>query len=86
MAVHQASITREVKLVAIGNSKGIRLPKELLDKYGWSDRLVLEELEEGIVLRGDETPRLSWEETYRAMAAESEDWSDFDVAVGDGVD
>ena len=47
MASHQASNTREVKLIAIGNSRGIRLPKELLDKYGWGERLVLEELEEG---------------------------------------
>ena len=35
---------------------------------------------------GNETFHLSWEETYRAMADESEDWSDFDIAVGDGVD
>ena len=35
---------------------------------------------------GNEASHLSWEETYRAMAAESEDRSDFDVAVGDGVD
>ena len=34
----------------------------------------------------EETRQLSWEETYRAMAAESEDWSEFDVTVGDGVD
>ena len=82
----QSPGTREVKLVAIGNSKGIRLPKALLEKYGWSDRLTLEELEESVVLRGKETHNLSWEETYRAMAAESEDWSDFDVAIADGVD
>ena len=86
MALHQPSGAREVKLIAIGNSRGIRLPKELLDKYGWGDRLVLEELEEGIVLRGNEMSHLSWEETYRAMAAESEDWSDLDIAMGDGVD
>ena len=29
--------TRKVKLIAVGNSKGIRLPKALLRKYGWSD-------------------------------------------------
>ena len=84
--MNQSPGTREVKLVAIGNSKGIRLPKALLEKYGWSDRLMLEELEESVVLRGKETHNLSWEETYRAMAAESEDWSDFDVAIADGVD
>ena len=82
----QSPYMREVKLIPIGNSKGIRLPKALLDKYGWNDRLMLEELEESVVLRGKETHNLSWEETYRAMAAESEDWSDFDAAIADGVD
>ena len=77
--------TREVKLVPIGNSKGIRLPKALLDKYGWNDRLMLEEMEESVVLRGKETHSLSWEDTYRAMAAESEDWSDFDTTLADGL-
>lgn len=77
---------REVKLVPIGNSGGIRFSKALLDKYGWSDYLTLEEMEEGVVLRGGETHKLSWEETYRAMAAESEDWGDFDVAIAYSVD
>ena len=82
----QAPYTREVKLIPIGNSRGIRLPKTLLDKYGWSDRLLLEEMEESVVLRGEKTRHLSWEETYRAMAAGSEDWSDLDVTIADGLD
>ncbi|MXX77567.1 MAG: AbrB/MazE/SpoVT family DNA-binding domain-containing protein, partial [Gemmatimonadales bacterium] len=28
----------------------------------------------------------SWEDTYRAMAAEAEDWSDFDATLADGLD
>ena len=38
--------------------------------------------------RGEQiqTNELSWEETYRAMAAEKEDWNDFDTTVGDGLD
>lgn len=84
--MNKPTCIREVKLIPIGNSRGIRLPKALLDKYGWSDRLTLEEVDEGVVLRGKETHNLSWEETSRAMAKESEDWSDFDVATADGVD
>ncbi len=84
--MNKSSRIREVKLIPIGNSRGIRLPKKLLDKYGWSDRLTLEEMEDSIILRGKETHYLSWEETYSAMAEESEDWSDFDVAIADGVD
>ena len=83
--MNKSSRIREVKLIPIGNSRGIRLPKTLLDKYGWSDRLTLEEMEEGVVLRGKETHNLSWEETYRAMAEESEDWSDFDAVTADGI-
>ncbi len=84
--MNKSSRIREIKLIPIGNSRGIRLPKALLDKYGWSDRLTLEETEESVVLRGKEAHKLSWEETYRAMAAESEDWSDFDVTKADGLD
>ena len=78
--------TRDIKLIDIGNSKGIRLPKILLQKYGWGDFLVLEETEEGIFLYSNEKNKLSWQETYRAMAADREDWSDLDTTVADGLD
>jgi len=35
--------TRDVKLVLIGNSQGVRITKSLLQKYGFSHSLVLEE-------------------------------------------
>lgn len=82
--------TRDVKLIPIGTSKGICLPGSLLEKYRWGDSLVLEEREDGILLYGElygeEKPQLSWKETYRAMAAEGEDWDDLDVTVADGLD
>jgi hypothetical protein len=31
-------------------------------------------------------PKLSWEETAKAMAAAGEDWSEWDSVVGDGID
>ena len=79
-------VTRKVKLVAIGNSSGIRLPKVLLRKYGWSKSLILEESDNGIILHGNAERRQSWEDTYRAMAADREDWSDFNVTLADGLD
>ena len=82
----KATAIRDVKLIAIGNSRGIRLPKGLLQKYGWRDSLVLEETEDGILLYSKEQKKLSWGDTYRAMAADNEDWSDLDVAVADGLD
>ena len=76
---------RELKLIEIGNSRGIRLPKTMLQKYGWSGSVVLEETEEGVFLRGGAAHKLSWDDTYRAMAAEGEDWSDLDPTVTDGL-
>lgn len=82
--------TRDAKLIPIGTSKGICLPGSLLEKYRWGDSLVLEEREDGILLYGElygeEKPQLSWKETYRAMAAEGEDWDGLDVTVADGLD
>ena len=77
---------RAVKLIAIGNSKGIRLPKALIQKYGWSDSLVLEETGDGIFLHGPKKNKLSWRDTYRAMAEADEDWRDLDETLADGLD
>ena len=82
----ESSAVREVKLVAIGNSKGIRLPKSLIRQYGWSGLIVMEEAEDGVFLRARDRGKLSWKDTYRAMAAAEEDWSDFDIAAADGID
>jgi len=76
----------ELKVVPIGNSRGVRLPKAVLDKYAIKDAVVLEEREDGLLLRRKNDKRLSWEETFRATAREREDWSDLDAAVADGLD
>ncbi|MBA2591497.1 MAG: AbrB/MazE/SpoVT family DNA-binding domain-containing protein [Pseudomonadota bacterium] len=56
---------RDLKVVSIGNSRGVRLPTAVLNKYAITDTVVLEEREEGILLRSRRDERLSWEETYR---------------------
>ena len=77
---------RDAKLVPIGNSKGVRLPKSLLQKYGIKDSLLIEETERGLLLRGKQENKLSWEETYKAMAHEKDDWSDLDALLLDGLE
>jgi antitoxin MazE len=77
---------REVKVVAIGNSRGVRLPKAVLARYAIGDAVLLEEREEGLLLRSKADGRLSWEDTYRDMARAREDWSDLDATLGDGLD
>lgn len=77
----------DAKLINIGNSKGIRLPKKLIERYHLKEKLTLEELDEGILIKADEPQdKLSWEDTFKEMAQEKEDWSDFDILSSDGVE
>ncbi len=78
--------TLDVRLIAIGNSKGIRIPKAIIEKYGFQNRLCMEETERGILLRQKDEYKLSWEETFKAMAGEKESWEDFDDALLDGLE
>jgi antitoxin component of MazEF toxin-antitoxin module len=77
-----------LKVSRIGNSRGIRLPAEMLRKYRITDAVVAEEKSNEIVLRAKRPGRqkLSWEETAKAMAAAKEDWSEWDATAGDGID
>ncbi len=77
---------RDVKLVPIGNSKGVRIPKALLQKYGLKNSLLIEETDRGLLLRNKEESKLSWEDTYKAMANEKEHWDDFDTTLLDGLE
>jgi antitoxin MazE len=84
--MEKAARTRDVKLVPIGNSKGVRIPKPLLQKYGLDNSLLLEETDRGLLLRKKEGNKLSWEDTYKAMADEKEYWNDFDTTLLDGLE
>jgi len=76
----------ELKVIQIGNSRGVHLPKTVLDKYAIRDAVVVEEREDGLLLRSKRDRRLSWEDTFRDMAREREDWSDLDATLPDGLD
>ncbi|MGD0781857.1 MAG: AbrB/MazE/SpoVT family DNA-binding domain-containing protein [Candidatus Aminicenantales bacterium] len=80
--------TITVKVTPIGNSRGIRIPSELLKRYRIGDSLLMEERSEGLMLYPQKPPaqKLSWEETAREMAAAREDWSAWDVIAADGLE
>ncbi|MBU4318491.1 MAG: AbrB/MazE/SpoVT family DNA-binding domain-containing protein [Proteobacteria bacterium] len=78
--------TRDAKLVPIGNSKGVRIPKALLQKYGLKNSLLIEETDKGLLLRNKEESKLSWEDTYKIMANEKENWDDFNTTLLDGLE
>lgn len=78
----------EVKVARIGNSRGVRIPAEVLRRYAVGDTVILIESLDGILLRPkqQEGQKLSWVETARAMASGQEDWSEWDNTVSDGIE
>jgi len=60
-------------VVSIGNSKGIRIPKTILDKYKIGDSVEVEMREDGIVLKPVHKPREGWEESFRQMHENGDD-------------
>lgn len=62
--------TATLKVVRIGNSRGVRLPAPLLAHYRIKNEVSAEQRPEGILLRSVKDDRFTWEETAKAMAAE----------------
>ncbi len=63
----------EVSVIKIGNSKGIRLSKTLLDKYNIRDTVDLI-LEKGqIIIRPVSVPRRGWDKAFMEMNANGDD-------------
>ena len=77
----------ELKVARIGNSRGVRLPAATLDRYHIGETVLMEEREDGILLRpgGAAGLRLSWAETAIAMSLAQENWGEWDQAANDGI-
>lgn len=63
----------QVSIINIGNSKGIRLTKNLLEKYDIKDKVELI-LEKGrIILKPVSKPRQGWEKSFQLMRENGDD-------------
>ena len=61
------------RIVQIGNSRGIRLPKVLLEEAQLSDEVELEAEPGRIVIRRGSRPRAGWAAAARRMRERDED-------------
>jgi len=61
------------KIIPIGNSRGIRIPKAMLDHCGFGDEVDLQAKNGALILRPIHTPRAGWSEAYAGMAAAKDD-------------
>ncbi len=63
----------KVSIIKIGNSKGFRLSKTVLEKYNISEEVEMILEEEQIVLRPITTPRKGWDEAFKQMHENGDD-------------
>ena len=70
----------KANIVQIGNSKGVRIPKTLLEQLRFEKSVEFQVTPEGLLLRpvhekseNDSEPRAGWDEMFRAALAEKGD-------------
>lgn len=61
------------RLVRIGNSKGVRIPKPMIEQSGIKDEVELEVEEGQIVIRPIRHPREGWDAAFADMAERGDD-------------
>lgn len=63
----------KTRIIRIGNSQGIRIPKLLLEQSGLSEDVELEVQTDQIVIRSATHPRQGWAESFHLMAERGDD-------------
>ena len=63
----------DISVIPIGNSKGIRLSKTLLDKYNIKDTVELILEKEYIIIKPKSAPRKGWEKSFKKMHENGDD-------------
>jgi len=57
----------KTRLVQIGNSRGVRLPKPIIEEAGLDDEVELQVRGGAIIIKPLRAPRSGWEEAARAL-------------------
>lgn len=78
----------KIKLITIGNSKGIRLPNTLIKQYQMKDEIELTLLKDGILIKPANEPRADWDERFlkaktHVLSKEDEVWLDQSDETGE---
>ena len=61
------------RIVKIGNSQGIRIPKPLLEQTGIIDDVELKVEKSQIIICPVSNPRAGWDDAFKAMADRGDD-------------
>ena len=63
----------KTKIIRIGNSQGVRIPKPLIEESGITEEIEMILRDNEIVLRSAETIRKDWEVSFEKMAEHGDD-------------
>lgn len=63
----------KTNIVRIGNSRGIRIPKKLLEECRLEETVELEAHKDHLVIRSVAKPRNGWDEAFSRMAKHGDD-------------
>lgn len=63
----------DISVIQIGNSKGIRLAKTLLEKYKITNSVELILEKDCIIIKPKTTPRKDWEKSFKKMHENGDD-------------
>lgn len=61
------------ELVRIGNSRGIRIPKPIIEQCGFGEKVELRVENQRLIVSPQRAPRQGWEEIFRAAGSSAED-------------
>jgi antitoxin MazE len=63
----------KTRIVRIGNSQGIRIPKLLLERSNLAEEVELQAHDNQIIIRSAREPREGWGKEFQTMAAQADD-------------
>ncbi len=63
----------KTKLIRIGNSQGVRIPKPVIEEIGLSGEIEMILDDNQIILRSADETRQGWDEAFENMAAQGDD-------------
>ena len=61
------------RIIKIGNSQGVRIPKLFLEQTGLQDEVEIEALDNQIIISSIAFPRQGWDEAFKKMAENGDD-------------
>ena len=65
--------TVRTQIIRVGNSRGIRLPKLLIDQAKLDSEVEISVRPEGLMIKNARNARDGWDEQFRRMAARGDD-------------